>query len=741
MSDFKLNIRDDMMDFLEEDSHIGAKNAWKIAVIDDDRSVHDATMLALRNSTFKGNGLEFVSAYSAEEGFEMLRKNPDCAVTLLDVVMETPTAGLDLVERIRSELNMNNIQIILRTGQPGYAPEEEVIEKYEINDYKTKNELTHSKLYASIASAIRAYSHLVALEESKEGLRNVIHAASNLIKERSIHEFADGVLRQISALFSISTQGIFCVSQNPGRGLQEMMSKEGNSYTVVATSSKYAYLYGKALDQIKDEREVDIVLQAISDKSSLFEDHHTAIYLSTPACWEGVIVLDGRFELNDVQKELLQVFCQNVSLGLENAKFFSHLNRAAYFDNLTGLYSRSGFIFNVGTYYKHCKQNAALFIVDIDYFHDIIEGLGYEFGNRVLVAVATALTQNFSEYDMITRLHSDVFAIFVSDNRYSLKDIGKILSKPIYVDGSSYRLGFTIGASEIGAGETIFDGESLLRQAEIALKIAKEQTRGAGMMFSSKFEEHNRKRLNLLGDVRHGLVSGEFFLNVQPKVSMKTGDVVGYEALLRWQHPEKGLTSPGEFIPIAEKSGLSFDLDLHVFRLVLQFLRDYPEVSKPISINVSANSLHQADFIGGIKEILHEIPTDINKLQLEITENTLIRSDAAIRHLTELRDFGFTICLDDFGAGYCSLGYLLKLPVDVIKIDRAFVRNITEDVESLHVLKGMLAICMELKKEVVVEGVETLEQVNLLTNLGVDVVQGFYYFVPLLPSELIEKAL
>ena len=218
---------------------------WLVAIIDDEESVHDVTKLALSNTTVHGRKLKFISAFSGEEGYKLLQDNPDCAVVLLDVVMETSNAGLLLAERIRQELNYENMQIILRTGQPGYAPEEDIISRYEINDYKTKNELTRDKLFTSLATAMRSYDHLQALEESKKGLKNVINASASLMKERSIHEFASGVLQQINALFHLSAQGIFCVSQKPLHGPNEFTTSKNNSFLVVATTEQYNDLYGR----------------------------------------------------------------------------------------------------------------------------------------------------------------------------------------------------------------------------------------------------------------------------------------------------------------------------------------------------------------------------------------------------------------------------------------------------------------------------------------------------------------
>ncbi|WP_028862100.1 GGDEF/EAL domain-containing response regulator [Psychromonas aquimarina] len=740
MNDFLINIIDD--EDTPTSSHEEGK-VWKIAIIDDEVGVHDVTRLAMSGAKVQGMKLNFISAYSGEEGFKLLQDNPDCAAVLLDVVMESSDAGLQLADRIRTELKYENLQIILRTGQPGYSPEEEIINRYEINDYKTKSELTRDKLFTSLATAIRSYSHLVALDESKAGLENVIGASASLMKERSVHKFASGVLQQINALFHLSAQGMFCVSQRPLKGPHDFdhAKVKTNSYYVVAASNSYNQYYGKDLQEITDNEASRLALQALNEKKNIDSDKLCSIYLSTPSGWEGVVVMDGALNLNDIDEELLKLFCLNVSLGLENAKFFTHLNHAAFYDALTGLYNRVGFIDNAADIYRRSKNKVTLFIIDIDYFHEIIESLGFEFGNKVLNAMTSVLNRDFASSGILSRLHSDVFALLLPDTDWDFRDLTRECSKPFLLEGNSLRLGVTVGEAECDLAVEKFDVELLLRHAEIALKVAKEHQRGVGQLFKPKLEDDKRAHLDILADLRNGLAKHELFLLLQPKVSMTSKEVVGYEALIRWDHPIKGIISPNAFIPVAEQSGLYFDIDMYVFRKSLEMIEKYPQITKPISVNFSANSLHHCDFIDELKVIINETGTDLSRVEIEITENALVRSDMAIQHLKELKELGFILCLDDFGAGYSSLSYLLKLPLDVIKIDRSFVSYISRDSKALAVLSSMLKICQDLDMRVVVEGVETQEQVDLLLELNADVAQGFFYFKPITIEQVLEKAL
>jgi len=728
MSDVLLNIIDDTNEPQLEDT----REPWKIAIIDDEESVHQVTTLALSRTDILGHPLTFYHAYSAEEGYKLVKENDELAVILLDVVMETPDAGLKLAEQIREEIGRHNVQIILRTGQPGYAPENEIIERYEINAYKTKNELTKSRLFTVLATAIRSYKHLCALENSKVGLRSIIDASSDLLKERSVNDFARGVLLQISALFNIEADGIFCVSQRPHNGPLALRKGVDDEYFVVAASNKYDHFFGKKIEQLDAENLRDLVSGVLNHKEHHMGEVYSGLYLSTPSMWEGVIMLEGARGLQNADQELLQVFCMNVGLGLENAKFFTHLNRAAYYDSVTGLYSRFGLIENSLTFVRSMGKICTIYLADLDYFHNIIESLGYDYGNKVLAEMAANLTRIYGDSAMLARLHTDVFAILtVNDNR-DASDVARECAKPLFVEGNSIRLGVTVGSATESAEDYNQDvAEQMLRHAEVALKVAKESRRGAGQEFDHQYEELSRNHLNLLNDIRSALVKQEFFLVLQPKVDAMTEKVNGYEALIRWQHPVKGLVPPNAFIPVVEQSGLFFDIDLYVFEQSCAILKQYPQINVPISINVSANSLHHNEFINEIARLTKDLQPDLSLLQLEITENALIRSDAAIKHLNALKSIGFSICLDDFGAGFSSLSYLLRLPLDVIKIDRSFVQSVTDQQDARVVLQGMVDIGRKLRKELVVEGVETADQVELIKQMRVSTFQGFYFYKPL----------
>jgi diguanylate cyclase (GGDEF)-like protein len=731
-------MSDDLITFLDEEdeknNHFDEiKNQiepWIIGIIDDEPQVHDVTRLALKGTTIYDRPIKFVSAYSAKEGEELIQSTPDMALVLLDVVMETDDAGLQLVDRIRNELGNQSLQIILRTGQAGYAPEEEVIIRYEINSYKTKNELTRSKLFTTIATGLRSYQQLQVIEKSRNGLRAVIDSSATLMRERSVFEFSQGVLNQIDALFDLSADSLFCVSQRPAKGPFSIVNeKEG--YFIVAANDKYQKYFGQNIEHLHGELPiVEQVMECLKNKTNQFHDDFSILYLSTPSGWEGVITAENSSNLQLADQEILQIFCMNVALGLENAKFFTYLNKAAFNDELTGLYNRAGLIDEGQRFVRKQNADCSIFILDIDYFHHVVTSMGYEFGSEILLKMASLITQVFGDDAVLSRLHSDVFAVLAKDKNIEANEVALRCSRPLMVEQQSIRMGMTVGQSIVKFDQNIDIAKSL-KQAELALNVAKESKRGAGETFNESYEVESRNSMALLSDLRLGLDNNELFLHLQPKVDAFSNSIAGFEALIRWAHPKKGLIPPGVFIPAVEKSGMNYEFDLYVAKKLCEILIAHPSINVPISFNISANSLNHESFPFELTQVFQMYDVNFGRVEIEVTENALINSEKSISRLQELKNSGFKICLDDFGAGFSSLSYLLRLPVTTIKIDRAFVADIATCEQSLTLIEGIVSIINKLNKHIVVEGVENEQQLKIIKGLDVAIIQGFYFYRPL----------
>jgi response regulator RpfG family c-di-GMP phosphodiesterase len=294
----------------------GGGDPWLVMIVDDEEDVHVVTRLVLNQVRFEGRAIRMIDAYTGEEAKDALARHPDIALILLDVVMETETAGLKLVEYIRRDLKNSAVRIVLRTGQPGMAPERRVIAEYDINDYKSKVDLTAQKLYTTTLAALRSYGHIRAIEMSRRGLEQIIDGAGALFRLRSLNVFTAGVLTQISALLGVSRDGILCVwDGSPG-------------YFVFASSGEFEPLGGRTLEPHEAPEIADIIGRTMAAQASQYRDDDAALYFDTPLSRRVVVYLRTRRELAPFERQLLEVFCRQVSIGMDNLHLFDDLKRS-----------------------------------------------------------------------------------------------------------------------------------------------------------------------------------------------------------------------------------------------------------------------------------------------------------------------------------------------------------------------------------------------------------------------------
>jgi signal transduction histidine kinase/DNA-binding NarL/FixJ family response regulator len=293
---------------------------WKIAVIDDDPAVHEGTRFALSDYNLHGQTLEILSAYSAAEGRTLMRAHPDVAAVLLDVIMETDAAGLDLVEYIRNEINNETVRIILRTGQPGQAPERRVIVQYDINDYKAKTELTADKLFTSLTAALRSYQQLERMVQTRRGLEIIIDAASTLYDFKSMQRLAEGVLTQLASLLNVDCVGILVLRDDGGRS--------GSDFSVLAGSGCYSRFIGPTGSRSLDPDLRQMVEAAFQRRKNEFLDHRSVLYLRTGSGREVVVLLQAERQLSETDRALVEIFGSRLSIAFDNVILYQQLHEA-----------------------------------------------------------------------------------------------------------------------------------------------------------------------------------------------------------------------------------------------------------------------------------------------------------------------------------------------------------------------------------------------------------------------------
>jgi signal transduction histidine kinase/CheY-like chemotaxis protein len=317
-----MSDRDDILHLIEDtaaDKPVVTGRPWKVAIIDDDPAVHDGTRFALSDYNLNGQGIEILSAYSAAEGRELMHKHPDMAVVLLDVIMETDSAGLSLVEYIRKEMQNDVVRIILRTGQPGQAPERRVIVDYDINDYKAKTELTADKLFTSLTAALRSYQQLERMMQTRRGLEIIIDAASTLYDFKSMQRLAEGVLTQIASLLNVDCAGILVLRDS---------GNTDSRYSIIAGSGSYSQFSGTESPQTLNVELSELVSAAFERCRHDFAGRRSVLYVRTGSGREVVVLLDAEKDLSATDRTLVEIFASRLSVAFDNVILYAQLHEA-----------------------------------------------------------------------------------------------------------------------------------------------------------------------------------------------------------------------------------------------------------------------------------------------------------------------------------------------------------------------------------------------------------------------------
>jgi diguanylate cyclase (GGDEF)-like protein/PAS domain S-box-containing protein len=415
----------------------------------------------------------------------------------------------------------------------------------------------------------------------------------------------------------------------------------------------------------------------------------------------------------------------------------------AHNDGLTGLLNRAKFTEHlkqcVGRLERYGASFAVLYL-DLDQFKAVNDRRGHMVGDKLLVQVAQRIRATLREADIAARLGGDEFAVILPGNCRT-DEVAALAHRLVDAIGRSYELEegvVSIGVS-IGIAIAPLNGtrsDHILRNADLALYRAKAEGRGAYRFFETHMDSALRERRMLEVELHQGLQKAEFVLHYQPLVSAASNRPSGFEALVRWNHPVRGLILPAQFIPVSEQTGLIKQIGDWTIREACHAAARWPD-DLAVAVNLSARHFEMPDIAAVVREALASSKLAPHRLELEITENVLMeRTDEVMVKLVELKALGATITLDDFGTGYSSLSYLLKFPFDKIKIDRSFVMASSEDEMARDVLKSIASLGKALKITIVAEGVETQEQVDFLREIACTELQGYYFARPLDEVEL-----
>lgn len=710
--------------------------AWRVLIIDDDPEVHRATRFVLDRQRVLGRPLQIESVFSAAEAQTFLTDNPDVAVAFLDVVMETSDAGLRLVETLRGEMGLRELRIILRTGQAGYAPEMDVIDRYDINDYRTKSELTHARLITSLTSALRSYQQIHQLNTSRHGLNQIIAATQDLLSYNGFQQFANGVLTQISAVLDLGAQDGLIVFSLPRQSSIRRHNDLADG-AVVAATGRFKSYQSKPLTAVQDELKLGVVSHAHERHESVFLDQCFAL-----ACdgqqYSLLVYLEIDRPLREDERQLLSVFGQNITLSSDNLALIEHLHTQAYEDPLTGLPNRLALTARLATALE-APQGRMLALLDVDNFNTLYESVGQDSAEHLLQSFARTLRTRLGEHaDLIARIGGDTFAIVGDASGLTETRLAEVL----HVDVKVAALTLTVRSSAalIPLDAAPFTPERLMSAAHATIKEAKHTNRGHVARYRNGLIEEIHDNAALLQALTQALDTEAFHLVYQPKWDLRAHRVCGIEALIRWRGAPGGDISPARFIPLPESSGLIVRLGQWVLGKACEeyaALRTAGHAPGPIAINVSGGQFRDDQFLPTLVAALHRFAIAPGDVILEITETAAINNglDEAMARLQALRDLGVQVALDDFGTSYSSLSYLQRFPVNQLKIDRDFTQTVRSD-KGREVIRSIIQVSHALKLSVVAEGAEQMDEVVALEALGCDSIQGYVYARPMPLAEL-----
>ncbi|WP_248924807.1 EAL domain-containing protein [Paenibacillus hamazuiensis] len=455
---------------------------------------------------------------------------------------------------------------------------------------------------------------------------------------------------------------------------------------------------------------------------------------------------DQRFEelMEQADDQFLRSYA-TIRAVTEKKKAEAKIIHMAYHDSLTNLPNRTLFHEKLSQCFADAQLHGKMFAVvffDVDRFKVINDTLGHHVGDKLLKQLARKLKVYVKEKDVIARYSGDEFIFLINDMKHIdeavsfARGIPQLLKQPFLVEEHELFVTASIGISLYPQDGT--DEETLLKNADIALYRSKEKGGSMYQMYHPEMNKRSLHRLNLEFDMRKALEREEFTLYYQPFVDLQQGKMFGMECLLRWNHPTWGMVSPGEFIPLAEETGLIVPIGNWVLKKACMQNKRWQDKGYPplcISVNISVSQFHQSGFIQVVEEALAESGLPPSLLCLEITENVAMQNvPHIIESMNKLRELGVRISIDDFGTGYSSLSYLKRFRVHTLKIDQSFIRDVTTDEDNAAIVTALIAMSHRLKIKSLAEGVETKEQLDFLVAQGCNEIQGYLFSKPV-PAE------
>ena len=715
---------------------------WRVLSVDDDAAFQRSLAHALDGVRILDRDIELIQAESMHAAARRLARDRDFAVILVDVVMETDDAGLRLAKGVREMLGLQEPRIVLLTGQPGFAPIDDVMTTYDLSDYCLKSDLASRGLKNLLTAAVRAYDQLTTVSAARRGLQLILEASNRFSAARTVHELAGAALAELAELLGVHEEGIVAVCSSAEQ--RETPSPEAS---IVAAAGRFATHVHRPVAALDDAGIANAIMDALRARHNISTRDYQVLYFPHQHAMDdyAVFVATGR-PLEHAEQELVSVFAANASKGFGNLALISQLDRMAYEDELLAIPNRSALLREIDRLRLKRDQldQFQLVLVDLDNFSGFNDAFGTDRGNAVLHALVPVLREAFPPPAYLARLYSDLFAVLGPREQVTADRAHTAMERPLKVGNQHYR--FSACSAQIRLHEAAGSAADLLRAVRATLRQAKNHGPGSSAHFDPQSERQAGERFELMSRLVTAIDGRELFLMFQPQVDLQTGRIVGAEGLLRWRTAE-GFIPPGNFIPLAEESSYIHAIGQIVAERAVEALHRFQEAGLyelVLSINMSARQFEDRSAISdkctieALLATLTEAQLPTHRLCVEVTETTAMTNFAQVsRALETFRAAGGFVAIDDFGTGLASLEYVHRLPADHIKIDRVFVSRLGDDARSGEILRIIMALGEAIDAQLVAEGVETEAQADWLRREGCHMAQGWHFGRPMALEDFI----
>lgn len=729
-----MSDKDGLFLFAEEEKAVDKDlKIWKILSVEDDLDYQNALINSLKVLNVKdGYKFELLTANSVSQAALALSMHPDIALIFIDVVMEDDDSGLRLVNTIREIIGNAEMRIVLLTGQPGFAPEAEVMKVLDIDEYWNKSDISVEKLQSIVNSNMRTWEYISQIKSAKQGLQLVLDASRSINSKHDMASFSYAVLEEISNILNVTQGGgIFCSSN----------SSIDCKATILSTQGCFRGAKGTLHENTLSEEIYQDFQSAIERRQHVFAKHHSVFFFGAPAEGEVdyITIVKSNNTINEQHEYLLKVFSENVNTGFSNISLLNRLTELAYTDVTLNLKNRNWLMREIKNMNSRERLKTRLLLFDIYQFDEKSFTFGHEFCNKLIKLVHDSITSVFAqEMPRIALISNRAFGLLVSDDFDIAEGVKLFQSKQQY-EIENVKQFIDVSTLELELSSVIgLSPDKIINLAESSLTIKSNQVHY--IKHTKEKTQAIARRYQLMAQLRTAIGTKSLEVALQPKMSLSSLTPVGFEALARWRLSDGSFVRPDEFIELAETAGLINELDNVIFEKVLQSIKvlNSHGFNLPVAFNASSYDLVNPDYFNQVKSKIDAHGISPSQLEIEVTETQAISNYGLIKETLErFKALGLKVSIDDFGTGYSSLAHINEIPSTSIKIDQYFVTNLESNKNNQYMIKMILSLAEQYNFLVIAEGVENEFEASWLLEQGCETAQGYYFSKPQFMDDLL----